>query len=141
MTTTDEQWRRSPSLPEYLVSSWGRVMRAPFWGAMPHGGERPYGGQPHYGQDGGEGRMIFVFRNKTYKVHRLVCEAFNGPAPEGAVCMHLDEDYTNNRPENLKWGTQKENLNAPGFIKYCGGRTGESSPTIKARRRKSMGAR
>jgi hypothetical protein len=35
------------------------------------------------------------------------------------VCMHLDENSRNNKPENLAWGTQKENLNAPGFIDYC----------------------
>lgn len=68
------------------------------------------------------------------KVHRLVCEAFHGAAPEdGMVVIHLDEDATNNRPENLKWGTQKENLNMPGFIAYCKSRTGENSPTIKGR--------
>lgn len=75
-----------------------------------------------------------MYRGKTYKVHRLVCEAFNGPPPfQGAVCMHLDEDYRNNRPDNLAWGTQKENLNAPGFIAYCRSRTGENSPTAKGR--------
>lgn len=78
-----------------------------------------------------------VYRRKNYKVHRLVCEAFHGPAPEGKnIVIHLDEDALNNRPENLKWGTQKENLNMPKFIEYCKGRTGESSPGIKGRRKK-----
>ena len=67
----------------------------------------------------------------------MVCEAFNGPPPfEGAVCMHLDENSTNNRSDNLAWGTQKENLNAPGFIAHCRGRTGENSPGVKGRRRR-----
>ena len=90
-----------------------------------------YGGQPHYGQDSGEGRMIFVYKGKTYKVHQLVCEAFNGPKQEGQVCMHLDENYKNNKPDNLAWGTQKENLNAPGFIDYCRNRTGDNNPRKK----------
>jgi HNH endonuclease len=130
-----EQWRVSPTLPEYLVSSMGRVMRVPHRELLPNGGLRQYGGDPHNGADSGEGRMTLQFKGKTYKVHRLVCEAFNGPPPKHRnVCMHKDEDYRNNRPTNLKWGSQKENLNAPGFLRYCRGRTGENSPTRKARR-------
>lgn len=137
--TTTEQWRTSPSLPEYQVSSWGRVMRVPYTKEMYNGGFRTYGGQPHYGQDTKEGRMIFVFRGKSYKVHQLVCEAFHGPRPfPTAIVSHKDEDYKNNRPENLTWGTQKENLNMPGFLAYCRGRTGENSPVTKARRRREQ---
>ena len=126
-----EVWKTSPSLPDYEVSSFGRVMRKPYQSPMPHGGFRIYGGQPHFGQDSGEGRMVFTYKDKTYKVHQLVCEAFNGPREKGQICLHLDENYTNNRPENLKWGTQKENLNAPGFIEYCKSRTGDNHPSKK----------
>lgn len=105
-------------------------MRKPYQSPMPRGGFRSYGGQPHFGQDAG-GRMIFVYKGKSYKVHQLVCEAFKGPRKEGEVCMHLDEDYTNNRPENLQWGSQKENLNAEGFLAYCRTRTGDNSPRRK----------
>ena len=67
------------------------------------------------------------------KVHRIVCEAFHGLAPfKKAVVIHIDENSTNNRPENLRWGTQKENLNMPKFIEYCKSRTGENSPVKKA---------
>lgn len=80
-------------------------------------------------------RYLYARRgNKTLKVARLVCEAFHGSPPDGSsVCMHMDENSRNNRPENLAWGTQKENLNAPGFIEYCKGRTGDSSATAKGR--------
>lgn len=65
----------------------------------------------------------------------MVCEAFHGKAPFAhAVVMHIDDNPANNRPENLKWGTQKENLNAPAFIDYCKSRTGENSPVIKGRK-------
>ena len=50
--------------------------------------------------------------------------------------MHLNEDSSDNRPENLMWGTQKENLNAPGFIAYCKGRTGENSSYTKGKRKR-----
>ncbi len=46
---------------------------------------------------------------KRIHVHRLVLEAFVGPCPEGMECRHLDGDRTNNRLENLAWGTRKEN--------------------------------
>jgi hypothetical protein len=89
---------------------------------MPYGGERvrsfgPTVGLVGYGAKASEyRRMIFRFRGKTYKVHRAVCEAFHGLAPfDGAVVMHLDEDGRNNLPHNLKWGTQRENLNAVKF--------------------------
>lgn len=56
---------------------------------------------------------------KNFKVHRFVCEAFHGPAPfDGAIVIHLDENAHNNRPENLKWGTHKENQNMPKVQAY-----------------------
>lgn len=46
----------------------------------------------------------------TKSVHRMVCEAFYGPPPfEGTQVRHMDGDRTNNRPENLDWGTQGDN--------------------------------
>lgn len=45
----------------------------------------------------------------TRKVHRLVLEAFVGPAPEGAETRHLDGDKHNNWLSNLAWGTSLEN--------------------------------
>ena len=128
-----EVWIESPSLPDYEVSSFGRVRRKTYTSKMPKGGYRTYGGVPHYGQDDGK-RMIFVYKQKSYKVHTLVNEAFNGPKPfKTAVTMHDDEDYHNNTPGNLKWGTQKENLNYPGFIEYCKSRVGDRSPGVKGR--------
>jgi hypothetical protein len=123
-----EEWRKCPSLPEYFVSSRGRIMREPFEGPMPRGGARRYGGKPGLGQWAPEGRYIFAFRGHSYKVHQLVCEAFHGPAPfPRAVVMHGDENPRNNRADNLRWGTQKENMNAPGYLTYCRNRVGERS--------------
>ena len=71
------------------------------------------------------------------KIHRLVCEAFHGPAPsKRSVVLHLDENALNNNPENLRWGTQKENLNMPKFIEYCKSRIGANSPVTKGIKRK-----
>lgn len=128
-----ELWRLVPSLPGILASSRGRLMVAPFLCELPNGGFRQYGGVARKGEWDGL-RFIYVYKGKTYKVARLVCEAFNGPPFPRAVCMHMDENSKNNWPTNLKWGTQKENLNAPGFLEYCRSRTGENNPFIKGRK-------
>jgi hypothetical protein len=49
---------------------------------------------------------------QTFRVHRLVLEAFVGPCPDGMECRHFpDTDKANNRLDNLSWGTAKENRN------------------------------
>lgn len=127
-----EIWRLVPSVPGLLASSRGRIMVAPKMGSGQNS-TKQYGGFARKGSWDGS-RYIFQWEGKTYKVARLICEAFRGPAPECKnVCMHLDENARNNVPTNLQWGTQKENLNAPGFLKYCRGRTGENNPFIKGR--------
>lgn len=136
----DKVWRSVPSAPGVLASSSGRVMSSPYTGYMPYGGTRIYYGKPSFGfwaEGSGEGRFVTCIGKKNYKVARLVCEAFHGPAPKDKpICMHLDEASANNVPDNLAWGTQKENLNAPGFIEYCCNRTGDNNPRNKGRKRK-----
>ena len=49
---------------------------------------------------------------KQFLVHRLVLFAFVGPCPKGMECRHFpDRDPTNNKLENLSWGTRKQNAN------------------------------
>lgn len=133
---SDEMWRLIPSLSGLLASSHGRLMVSPYEAPIHHGGRRQYGGAPTAGQWDGD-RYIYVFRGRTYKVARLVCEAFNGLPAHGQVCMHKDENSRNNVPSNLKWGSQKENLNAPGFLRYCTERTGDRNPYRKGKARKA----
>jgi len=128
-----EVWRQVPSKPEFLVSSEGRFMVAPYQGVMPHGGLRPYGGKPHFGVwNKQDGRFITVYKGRTYKIARLICEAFHGAPPKGEpVCMHLDENAANNRPDNLQWGSQKQNLNAPEYLKAKRKIRGDAHPATK----------
>lgn len=42
-------------------------------------------------------------------IPHLVLEAFGGPRPEGAWCLHQDDDPMNNRIDNLRWGTPRQN--------------------------------
>lgn len=46
---------------------------------------------------------------KKMAVHRLVLEAFVGPAPAGLWGRHWDDDPTNNSVSNLRWGTPAQN--------------------------------
>lgn len=136
-----EIWVPVPSKPGIKVSSWGRYILPPSNAKMPNGGERSYLPTPRKGVKTKASKnarhQYYGFYNKKYgnvKVHRIVCEGFHGPPPfPKAVVIHLDEDALNNRPENLKWGTQKENLNMPGFVAYCKSRVGEDSPLGKWR--------
>lgn len=50
-----------------------------------------------------DGKQVWKF------VHHLVLEAFVGPRPKGKQCRHLNGVPTDNRAENLAWGTAKEN--------------------------------
>lgn len=69
------------------------------------------------------GRRCIVFESRRYlrvcvsrgrvikPVHHLVCSAFHGPKPDGAeCCRHLNDIRTDNRPENLAWGTRRDNI-------------------------------
>lgn len=47
---------------------------------------------------------------KSYRVHRLVAEAFIGPCPDGMEVRHLDDDPDNNLLANLAYGTRSENM-------------------------------
>lgn len=61
---------------------------------------------------------VSVFRDESKVrtleyVHDLVCTAFHGPRPGPAgiiVVGHMDNNRFNNRPTNLKWITQSENI-------------------------------
>lgn len=131
-----EEWKTVPSLPGLEASSLGRIRVKRH---KPQG-RRSYGGAPSPGRSAADGRMRFNYQGKTYKVHRLVCEAFHGPAPDGRpVCMHINENNQDNRPSNVMWGTPKENLNFPGFLAGCSDRwRGERNPRVKAMRRKEV---
>lgn len=58
---------------------------------------------PNYGTKRNGYRIVMV-GDKTYQIHHLVCERFNGPAPcETAIANHIDENKENNHKDNLAW--------------------------------------
>ncbi|MBP7097053.1 MAG: HNH endonuclease, partial [Spirochaetia bacterium] len=50
-------------------------------------------------------------------VSRLVCAAFHGPqpSPEEGYVLHGEDGPLDNKPGNLRWGTQEENLADPRY--------------------------
>lgn len=54
--------------------------------------------------------MVTLGHSDKRYVHRLVLEAFVGPCPDGMECLHRNDDPTDNRLCNLRWGTRAQNL-------------------------------
>ena len=67
----------------------------------------------------GEYLSAFIPYRKGWRIHRLVAEAFI-PKPLGATEVdHIDGNKYNNRVENLRWVTHKENCNNPNTKCKC----------------------
>lgn len=49
-------------------------------------------------------------KGKTHLVHALVLQTFIRPRQRGEECRHLDGNPRNNRLNNLRYGTHKENM-------------------------------
>jgi hypothetical protein len=101
-----ELWKSVEGFP-YEVSCFGRVRRS-------EGGSNST--KP--------GRLLRVYADRygyavvrlsrhgevhDKKIHRLVCEAFNGKPADGQQVRHLDGDPQNNHPANLVWGDAADN--------------------------------
>lgn len=114
MNNVDEQseeWRPVLGWEEfYEVSSLGRVrslLRA--WGS-----DKPYGGKQVKPILGSRRYLVVNLTNRGKRqqifVHKLVLEAFVGPRPEGAVSCHGLGGPLDNSTKNLRWDTQKANM-------------------------------
>ena len=91
-------WRPVVGDGRYEVSSCGSVRRATTGRAL-----KPWAHKSGH-------LYITLSRVGKRQVHRLVLEAFVGPAPDGMECRHLDGYPTNNGLENLEWGTRRQNI-------------------------------
>lgn len=110
MDDTAEEWRPVPGYEgAYAVSSLGRVRsldrvtdRGRKWKGKILTTRPRYDGYIPVTMWRGGGQRVRL-------VHAVVLEAFAGPRPEGMEALHADGDRTNNRSDNLSWGTHAEN--------------------------------
>lgn len=105
----DDEWLTIPSFPSYQASAAGSIRRsrsgrsnACILGKVLVGTPQPRG----YLRYGLYRDDKVLFRNG----HALVCEAFHGAPPTARhQAAHWDGVTANNRQDNLRWATPKEN--------------------------------
>lgn len=102
----DAEWRGVEGFPRYQVSSDGRartVIGAGGWPPMSLTRSIDSNGYVHIALYKGG-------RSKRCRLHRLICEAFHGPAPSPLhEVAHNDGNRQNNHHTNLRWVTMPEN--------------------------------
>lgn len=59
-------------------------------------------------EDGGYWKVM-LSKTKRVRVHRLVLETFVGPCPDRMEACHNNGDRKDNRVENLRWDSRKNN--------------------------------
>lgn len=109
-----EVWRSIPSAPGFMASDAGRI-RSPLGRVLSQHDHRS-GPATIYKRVAlciprTAARQMGVAHQSKHLVHRLVCEAFHGPAPSPAHhAAHWNDVGTDNHPGNLRWATPAENV-------------------------------
>lgn len=94
--TTVDQVGRTWKRHRVLVSSLGRVSHKGQILPTNHCGPMGY--------------LTVHFHGRGHYVHQMVTTAFHGPRPVGKEPRHLDGNHSNNRADNLCWGTRQQNI-------------------------------
>lgn len=100
-------YKEIPGFPGYRVGDDGSVWSS--WKRHDHTYIQSSRWKQLKPMPGAWGLKVELTGGKSKLIHRLVLEAFVGPCPEGLETCHNDGDFTNNKLENLRWDTHKEN--------------------------------
>ena len=104
-----ETWKKIPNYDGFMASSFGRIKTVKR--LVDYGNrfclrkERIL--KPHKSKVGYY--TVAPFQKTTY-VHQLIALAFIGQRPKNSVIDHKNGDYLDNRAENIRYVTQKENV-------------------------------
>ena len=109
-----EIWKPIPGWPNYEASSQGRIRSLGWeqWNQLAQTYSHHKGRvlKQNLSKDGYW--LVWLTHEqtgKTLQAHRLICAAFHGKPFEGAECCHANDCRTDNRAENLSWGTRQSN--------------------------------
>ena len=68
---------------------------------------------PHlwsFGAKDKKGYSIISIGGKSYRAHRVICEVFHDNPDNKPTVDHIDRNPLNNRADNLRWATMKEQV-------------------------------
>jgi hypothetical protein len=107
---TEEEWRISPSFPDYEVSNYGKVRRCRLCNRNRHQNVGKLL-NPKLTPSGYHDYVLFKDKNRKHiNAHRLVAITFIGlPLNPNFIVAHLDGNKLNNFVGNLKWVSNSEN--------------------------------
>lgn len=125
------QWRTVVGFEGiYAISNQGEILRVD---GNPRSLIRNPDGKPLRGHTDKNGyRNVMLYRGfggEIFWRHRLVLEAFSGPAPEAHECAHVDGNPSNCCLSNLEWVTKP--VNASHKIRHGTHNRGENHPLAR----------
>lgn len=127
------EYRDVPDFPGYRVGVDGTVWTC--WSKNPYNRQLTSTYRQLKGGNDAKGYpRVALYRptqkeKKYIQIHRLVLNAFVGSCPEGMECRHVNGIKTDNRLENLCWGTPEENQEDNRRLDVYS--KGEENPTSK----------
>lgn len=98
--------RDIPSFPYYYADSDGNIWREDHVNPLTGRRLKARKLKAHHDRHG----YLEVDAGTRKSAHSLVAEAFHGPRPEGFVVDHINGVRDDNRPGNLRYITQQQNL-------------------------------
>ena len=133
MTDDQEEWRDCVACDAYEVSSHGRVRSLDRRVLGRWGSTRLVRGRILALAANTKGYLFFGVcvdgSQRPHYVHTAVAEAFHGPRPPGLEVRHRNGDKSNNRADNILWGTRSQN--AMDRVEHGTMLRGESHPNKK----------